>query len=80
MYYRKNNFQPVVDGELIMRFFKLSPGKKVDEMQAVIKEAIKEGELVNERFPILEFLYHRYRDLLPPPTEITSDMSERKKY
>jgi len=41
------NFQPPVDGELIMKTFKIGPGREVGIIKNAIKEAILEGTIHN---------------------------------
>jgi tRNA nucleotidyltransferase (CCA-adding enzyme) len=42
------NFQPPVSGELIMETFNLTPCAEIGIIKTRIKEAILEGEIVNE--------------------------------
>jgi len=41
------NFQPPVDGAMIMEYFKLPPSKSIGTIKEAIKEAILEGEIPN---------------------------------
>jgi putative nucleotidyltransferase with HDIG domain len=50
------NFQPPVSGEEIMEAFDLKPGKVIGEIKEVIKEAILEGTLKNNRQDAYEFM------------------------
>lgn len=43
------NFQPPISGEEIMTFFDIQPSKEVGEIKNVIKEAILEGTIRNDR-------------------------------
>lgn len=48
------NFQPPVDGQLIMETFNIGPCSEIGEIKKAIKEAILEGEIPNEYQPAYE--------------------------
>ena len=50
------NFQPPVDGEIIMKYFDLKPCKEIGEIKEVIKEAILEGKIPNEKNAAFELM------------------------
>jgi len=50
------NFQPPVSGEEIMKAFDLKPGKVIGEIKEVIKEAILEGVLINDKQAAYDFM------------------------
>lgn len=43
------NFQPPITGEEIMQMFNLKPGKEIGILKEKVKEAILEGEILNDR-------------------------------
>ncbi len=50
------NFQPVIDGEIIMDVFDLKPSKKVGEIKDAIREAIIDGKLNNNYEEAYQFM------------------------
>ena len=50
------NFQPPVDGDLIMKYFNLKPCREIGEIKEIIKEAILEGKIPNEKNAALELM------------------------
>ena len=50
------NFQPPVDGDIIMGYFKLKPCREIGKIKEVIKEAILEGKIPNEKNAALELM------------------------
>lgn len=57
------NFQPPVDGELIMKTFQLSPGKEVGIIKDAIKEAILDGIIHNNFDEAFEFMLKKAEEL-----------------
>ncbi|HYQ58689.1 MAG TPA: HD domain-containing protein [Draconibacterium sp.] len=51
------NFQPPVDGELIMKTFNLAPGREVGLIKDAIKEAILDGEIHNNFDEAFAFMH-----------------------
>ncbi|MCO5233692.1 MAG: CCA tRNA nucleotidyltransferase [Chitinophagales bacterium] len=45
---RIRNWQPLVDGEMIMYIFQIKPGREVGILKNQLKEAVLEGEIPNE--------------------------------
>lgn len=54
-------FKPVITGFDIMQIFGLGPGEEVGEIKMIVKEAILEGTLNNERETLIDFL-HQLKD------------------
>ena len=50
------NFQPPVDGDIIMKYFNLKPCKEVGYIKEIIKESILEGKIPNEKSSALELM------------------------
>ncbi len=50
------SFQPIVTGELIMKYFELEPGKVIGDLKTEIREAILEGKVKNTLEDALPFL------------------------
>ena len=57
------NFQPPVDGELIMKTFGIGPGKEIGILKNAIKEAILEGEIKNEFEEAYSFMLRKAEEL-----------------
>lgn len=54
---RLRNFQPPVSGEDIMDVFGISPCKEIGIIKTIIKDAILDGEIPNERDAALNLMY-----------------------
>jgi poly(A) polymerase len=60
---RVRNFQPPVNGELIMKTYAIPPSNIVGEIKEIIKEAILEGEIENDysqAYALMEKVAARY--------------------
>lgn len=53
---RIRNFQPPVDGQVIMDYFNLAPCKEIGMLKSKIKDAILEGEIQNEKEEAFQFM------------------------
>ena len=57
------NFQPPISGEQIMKAFDLKPSKEIGIIKDAIKEAILEGEILNEYEPAYKFMIKKGAEL-----------------
>ena len=57
------NFQPPIDGELIMKTFRLPPCREVGMIKNAIKEAILDGEIRNNYREAFDFMIKKSADL-----------------
>ncbi len=62
------NFQPPVDGELIMETFNLSPCKEVGLIKDAIKDAILDGEIHNNFEEAFAFMMKKAKEMGLTPT------------
>lgn len=62
------NFQPPVDGDEIIQFFNLKPGPEIGKLKNLVKEAILEGEIQNEKEEAWTFLKNKAKEMgIEPP-------------
>ena len=59
---RVRNFQPPIDGNEIMAIFGLGQSKEVGELKSLIKEAILDGVIPNNREAAYSFLLEKARE------------------
>jgi poly(A) polymerase len=62
------NFEPPVNGELIMKTFSLQPGREVGIIKDAIKEAILEGEIHNNFEEAFSFMIKKAAEMGLTPT------------
>lgn len=58
------NFQPPVDGQLIMEIFGIGPGPKVGMIKNKIREAIIDAQIPNTKDAALEYMYQIAPEIL----------------
>jgi poly(A) polymerase len=63
------NFQPPVDGELIMKTFKIGPCREVGLIKVAIKDAILEGTIHNDFREAFELMLRKGGELGLIPAE-----------
>lgn len=56
-------WQPPIDGEDIMKFFNIKPGRKVGIIKNAIREAILDGEINNNKEDAMEFMIKTAKSL-----------------
>ncbi|MBP1630216.1 MAG: cca [Bacteroidetes bacterium] len=66
---RVRNFQPPISGEDIMEIFGIEPCKEIGEIKTVIKDAILDGKIQNDKEEALKIMYQEgeKRGLKPKP-------------
>ena len=60
---RIRNFQPPVNGNEIMEIFDIKTGKEIGQLKKLIKEAILDGEVENDKKAALIFLNKKAKEL-----------------
>ncbi len=63
------NWQPPIDGDLIMKTFDLSPGKEIGILKEAIKEAILDGEIENTKDGAFNFMLKKASEIGLTPKE-----------
>lgn len=59
----KRLLQPVIDGNEIMEMFHLKPSREVGILKKVLKDAVLDNRVPNEREPLMELLQAKAREL-----------------
>lgn len=60
---RIRNWQPSIDGEMVMQIFQLKPGREVGIIKNKLKEAILDGDIPNEYEASLQFVIKTGQEL-----------------
>ena len=55
--------QPVIDGNEIMEMFHLKPSREVGELKKVLKDAVLDNRVENEREPLMQLLMEKARKM-----------------
>ena len=61
------NFQPPIDGIVIMKLFKIDAGKEIGTLKNAIKEAILDGKVNNNKEDALAFIIKKAKELKIKP-------------
>ncbi len=69
---RIRNWQPLVDGEMIMDIFQLKPCREVGIIKNKLKEAVLEGEITNEYQASLDYILKTGDELGLKPVNLPS--------
>lgn len=59
----KRLLQPVIDGNEIMKMFHLKPSREVGELKKVLKDAVLDNRVENEREPLMQLLMEKARKM-----------------
>lgn len=59
----KRLLQPCIDGNEIMELFHLPPGREVGMLKQVMKDAVLDNQVANEREPLMKLLLEKARDM-----------------
>ena len=59
----KRLLQPVIDGDEIMQMFGLRPSREVGELKKVMKDAVLDNLVENEREPLMTLLMEKAREM-----------------
>lgn len=59
----KRLLQPCIDGTEIMEMFNLKPSREVGELKKVLKDAVLDNKVPNEREPLMQLLMDKAREM-----------------
>lgn len=59
----KRLLQPCIDGTEIMKMFNLKPSREVGELKKVLKDAVLDNRVPNEREPLMQLLMEKAKEM-----------------
>ena len=59
----KRLLQPCIDGNEIMEMFNLRPSREVGLLKQILKEAVLDNKVPNEREPLMQLLMEKAKEM-----------------